>query len=73
MGYETAPAEGAFYAFVKVSGDDMEIATRWLEQGQVAVTPGSAFYAPGWIRLSYATSMEKLKEAMQRIRSLGSR
>ncbi|MDP2796962.1 MAG: pyridoxal phosphate-dependent aminotransferase [Methanoregula sp.] len=71
MGYETAPADGAFYAFVKVSGDDMEIATRWLEQGHVAATPGSAFYAPGWIRLSYATSMEKLKEAMGRIRRVG--
>jgi aspartate aminotransferase len=71
MGYETAPAEGAFYAFVKVSGDDMEIATTWLEQGHVAATPGSAFYAPGWIRLSYATSMEKIKEAMGRIKKVG--
>jgi len=71
MGYTTAPADGAFYAFVKVAGDDMEIATKWLEQGHVAATPGSAFYAPGWIRLSYATSMEKLREAMQRIRKTG--
>ena len=70
MGYETAPADGAFYAFVKVAGDDMEIGTRWLEQAHVAVTPGTAFYAPGWIRLSYATSMEKLKDAMGRIRKV---
>jgi len=70
MGYETAPADGAFYAFVKVGGDDIEIADRWLEQGHVAATPGSAFYAPGWIRLSYATSMERLKEAMGRIRRI---
>ncbi len=71
MGYETAPADGAFYAFVKVGGNDVEVANRWLEQGHVAATPGSAFYAPGWIRLSYATSMEKLKEAMGRIRKVG--
>jgi aspartate aminotransferase len=71
MGYETAPADGAFYAFVKVAGDDMEVASRWLEKGHVAATPGSAFYAPGWIRLSYAASMEKLKEAMSRIRRVG--
>jgi aspartate aminotransferase len=71
MGYETAPADGAFYAFVKVSGDDMEVATRWLEKGCVAATPGSAFYAPGWIRLSYATSIERLKEAMSRIMRVG--
>lgn len=71
MGYETAPADGAFYAFVKVQGDDMEVASRWLEKGHVAATPGSAFYAPGWIRLSYAASMEKLREAMGRIRRVG--
>jgi aspartate aminotransferase len=70
MGYETAPADGAFYAFVKIQGDDMEVASRWLEKGHVAATPGSAFYAPGWIRLSYATSMEKLKDAMGRIRNV---
>jgi aspartate aminotransferase len=71
MGYETAPADGAFYAFVKVAGDDMDVTTRWLEQVHVAATPGSAFYAPGWIRLSYAASMERLHEAMGRIRRLG--
>jgi aspartate aminotransferase len=71
MGYETAPADGAFYAFVKVPGDDMEVATRWLDKGHVAVTPGSAFDAPGWIRISYAASMDRLKEAMGRIRRVG--
>jgi len=71
MGYETAPADGAFYAFVKVPGDDLTIADRWLVEGHVATTPGSAFDAPGWIRLSYAASMEKLVDAMQRIRSVG--
>jgi aspartate aminotransferase len=70
MGYQTAPAEGAFYAFMKVDGDDMAIASRWLTQAHVAATPGSAFYAPGWIRLSYATSMERLEEAMERIRKV---
>lgn len=68
MGYETAPAEGAFYAFVNAGGDDMVTATRWLEKGHVAAMPGSAFYAPGWIRLSYATSMDRLREALDRIR-----
>ena len=66
-----APSEGAFYAFVKIAGDDMEVAIRWFVEGHVATTPGSAFYAPGWIRLSYATSMEKLKDAIGRIRRVG--
>jgi len=71
MGYTCAPADGAFYAFVKVAGDDNKIATDWLEKGHVAATPGSSFYAPGWIRLSYAASMERLKEAMDRIKKVG--
>lgn len=67
-GFSVAPADGAFYAFVQVDGDDMEIARRWLEEAHVAVTPGSAFCTPGWERLSYATSMENLREAVLRIR-----
>ncbi|MEN6395678.1 MAG: aminotransferase class I/II-fold pyridoxal phosphate-dependent enzyme, partial [Methanoregula sp.] len=71
MGYTCAPANGAFYAFVKVAGDDTKIATDWLEKGHVAATPGSSFYAPGWIRLSYAASMDRLREALQRIKMVG--
>lgn len=67
IGYQTAPAEGAFYAFIKVGGDDLAIANRWLEEGLVASTPGTAFNAPGWIRISYAAGMDTLKEAVRRI------
>ncbi len=67
LGYATAPADGAFYAYVKVEGDDMAIARSWLRDAHVAVTPGTAFYTPGWLRLSYATSMENLREAVERI------
>ena len=67
-GFAVAPADGAFYAYIRVEGDDMEIARRWLEEAHVAVTPGSAFHTPGWERLSYATSMENLREAVLRIR-----
>lgn len=68
MGYRTAPADGAFYVFVRVEGDDMEVARRWLEDLHIAVTPGSAFHAPGWERISYATSMANLEEAVRRLR-----
>ncbi len=70
IGYRTAPADGAFYAFVKVDGDDMEIAHRWLHDAHVAATPGTAFNAPGWIRLSYAADLARLNEAMRRIRAV---
>lgn len=67
MGFRTAPADGAFYAFLQVEGDDMDIAEDWLTKAHVAVTPGTAFCAPGWLRLSYAASMGVLEVAMERI------
>ena len=70
MGHEVAPADGAFYAYIKTGGDDIATARKWLEKGLVAVTPGSAFNTPGWQRISYATSMERLHTAVHRIRSL---
>ncbi len=67
MGLETAPAEGAFYAFIHCDGDDATIVNSWMEECHVAATPGFAFGAPGWIRISYAASMERLEEALNRI------
>ena len=69
LGYRAAPADGAFYAYIRVEGDDMELAEKWLTRYHVAVTPGMAFNTPGWERISYATSMERLEEAVHRIRS----
>ena len=69
MGFESAPADGAFYAYIRVEGDDMELAESWLKNLHVAVTPGTAFNTPGWERLSYATSMAQLGEAVHRIRA----
>lgn len=70
MGLSTAPAEGAFYAFINVGGDDVATANKWLDKAHVAATPGTAFGAPGWIRLSYAASMERLAEALDRIEAV---
>lgn len=70
----TKPA-GAFYLFVDVSDllspeayrTSADFAQALLEEARVAVTPGEAFDAPGFIRLSYATSMERLREGANRI------
>ena len=68
-------AQGAFYAFPDVRGalesmpevkDDVELAERLLEAG-VALVPGSAFGADGYLRLSFATSMENLSKALDRM------
>lgn len=61
---------GAFYAFVDVSAvsdDDTAFTLNLLNETGVATVPGTAFHAPGHIRLSYATSMDKLEVALNRI------
>ena len=74
-GVECRPGEGTFYAFPKVTGalkslglaDDLALTELLLEQANVAVVPGSAFGAPGYIRLSFASSEATLTEALNRI------
>jgi len=66
---------GAFYMFVDVSDvlsldgirTSLEFADRLLEEARVAVTPGEGFDAPGFIRISYATSIENLREGTKRL------
>jgi aspartate aminotransferase len=67
---------GTFYAFADVSKamvslgcqDDGDFAELLLEQGGVAVVPGSGFGAPGHMRLSFACSMKTLEQALERMR-----
>ena len=47
---------------------DKEFVEKLLEKSEVAVVQGSAFGLEGYFRISYATSMEKLREAMKRIK-----
>jgi aspartate aminotransferase len=66
---------GAFYLFVDISQllspdgirTSAEFATRLLDEARVALTAGEAFDAPGFLRISYATSMERLREGATRI------
>lgn len=73
LGFELATPNGAFYVFAKIPAsagtDDVAFATALAKQGRVAVIPGSYFGAggQGYLRLSYATSMENLKTAVERI------
>jgi aspartate aminotransferase len=78
-GIECLPADGAFYLFPKVTGlidqlklkDDLELAEFLLERAEIAVVPGSAFGMPGHLRLSIATSLANLKEAIARLQRMG--
>jgi len=74
-GFKCNKPEGAFYAFpdvrsclkkdLKTSGD---FAQRLLEEEQTVVTDGAGFGAEGYVRISYATSMEQIQEGMKRIK-----
>ncbi len=64
--------EGAFYIFIDVREspipDDMKFCEKLLEEKFVAAVPGTAFFAPGFIRFSYACSMENIREGMGRLK-----
>ncbi len=72
------PCDGTFYLLVNIEKllpkfklqNDIEFSEHLLNQAGVAVIPGSAFGLDNYIRLSYATSMDKLKDAMVRFKKL---
>ena len=75
-GVHCIESQGAFYAFPDmreaIEGlnsvtNDIELAEHILVEGQVAIVPGSAFGAPGYARLSYATRNENLQKALERM------
>ena len=76
---QALPSQGAFYTFVDMQAiieqteginDDVELTAYILSEAEVALVPGSAFGAPGYMRISFATSMENLQEAMKRLEKL---
>jgi aspartate aminotransferase len=73
-GITCAKPEGAFYAFPDVRGclqsdikTSAEFAQRLLEDEHVVVTDGAGFGAEGFVRISYATSMEQIQEGVERL------
>lgn len=75
-GIECRPGEGTFYAFPRVQGamdalglaTDIEFVEHLLSKADVACVPGSAFGAPGYVRISFASSIETLEAAIRRIK-----
>lgn len=71
-GLSCVKPQGAFYAFVNIKGTGLtseEFAVRLLEEKHVGMVPGTGFGASGegFVRLSYATSTENIKEGIRRI------
>jgi aminotransferase len=72
MGLKTILPKGAFYVFADISRTglkDEEFCLRLLDEHDVACVPGSAFGAcgEGFVRMSYATSLEKIRVATERL------
>jgi aspartate aminotransferase len=70
------PPAGAFYAFPNLARHlgpgcptTVDLARRLLDEQKVAVVPGEAFAAPGYVRISFARPMDELKDGMRRIAS----
>ena len=71
-GVECARAQGAFYLFPKIASFGMagnDFAAKLLEEEKVAVVPGGAFGAEGYMRLSYATSDDVIEKGLKRLTS----
>ena len=74
LGYQIIKPDGAFYIFAKIPAgynqDSFAFLQDFAEKKAVAFIPGSAFgqYGEGYIRLSYAASMETIKEALKRLK-----
>jgi aspartate aminotransferase len=74
-GVKCVKPAGAFYVFPNVKGllkpgraNSMELSEYLLEKAKVAITPGIAFGAEGYMRMSYATSEKTILEGLKRIR-----
>ena len=76
-GFSCAPPQGAFYMFPNVKkcmqgmavSTSEEFAKFLIQEARVATVPGSAFGMEGYIRISYAASMDHLREAFSRIKA----
>ncbi|UDL03627.1 pyridoxal phosphate-dependent aminotransferase [Marinobacter sp. CA1] len=78
-GVECLQGDGTFYVFPSFQGaidtndgisTDVELAEKLLQEAGVALVPGSAFGAPGHMRLSFATGLDVLKEAVARLKKV---
>lgn len=70
-GVDVPVGDGAFYMMVPVDEDDQQWCENALSEAHVATVPGSAFGTPGYARLSYAASTERLQEGVERLATNG--
>ena len=66
-GVSVPEPQGAFYMMPAVADDDQAWCEQAIEEAHVATVPGSAFGSPGYARISYANSKDRLREAVTRL------
>jgi aspartate aminotransferase len=78
-GIDCLPTDGTFYVFPSVKGlieatagvhDDLQLAEHLIEHAGVALVPGTAFGLSGHVRISIATGMQNLENALDRIAAM---
>ena len=69
-GYEVAKPDGAFYMFVKAPGGDSIAFCEKAKEKDLLVVPGEGFGCPGWFRLCYCVSYEKILRSLEVFRAL---
>jgi aspartate aminotransferase len=78
-GFSALESQGAFYCFFNAQEridsmdnieDDVQLCDYILNKAEVALVPGTAFGSTGYLRLSFATSMENLQQALERLQKL---
>ncbi|GAB3680690.1 pyridoxal phosphate-dependent aminotransferase [Salinarchaeum chitinilyticum] len=70
-GVEVPEPDGAFYMMLPVDEEDQAWCEEAIEEAHVAMVPGSAFGTPGYARISYAASLDRLEEAVDRLDDAG--
>ncbi len=70
-GIDVPIPDGAFYIMLPVEGDDQSWCEGAIEEAHVATVPGSAFGTPGYARLSYAASEDRLRTGVERLSDAG--
>ena len=64
MGYTCIHPDGAFYLFVKALEEDDAHFCEMAKKEKILMAPGTAFYGPGWVRISYCVPKEVAEKSL---------
>jgi LL-diaminopimelate aminotransferase len=73
LGFEVKPPKATFYVWTRVKGSSLDFSRMLLEKAGIVATPGVGFgeYGEGYIRFALTQSVDRINEAVERMRKLG--